>query len=138
MAELTDKQRQALAQGRKKGIKRKPTANKCDTNNTYAAIFHFIESRTITESEWELLNKIGITKDEMLAAGITNERKLKKCVNVFLDDSPQMVRELMQRSEPVDPLLMHIDLTQLTADQLEKLANGDDPRTVIFSSAGGD
>jgi hypothetical protein len=97
---VSDKSKANLAKGRVKGIKRKSTANKVDENNTFAAIFHFIESCALSAGEWETLDKIGITKELVKAAGITNERKLKKCLNIFLDDAPATVKEYLQRSEP--------------------------------------
>src|SRR5512142_3257519 len=101
---VSDKSLENLAKGRKKGIRRKP-AKRQDNNNTFAAIFHFIESLPVSDKEWELLGNLGITRENVAAAGITDERKLKKCVNMFLDDSPQAVRDYMQRSEPQDETL---------------------------------
>lgn len=98
---ISDISKANLEKGRRKGIKRK-RADKRDQANTYAALFHFIESRTITEKEWDTLGQIGIYKEDVDAAGITDYRKLKKCLNMFLDDSPAMAREVMQRSEPQD------------------------------------
>lgn len=135
---VTEKQRANLAKGRAKGIKRKPTANKCDANNTFAGIFHFIESREITEQEWQTLALMGIYKADVERAGITDYRKLKKCVHIYADDSPAMVREYMNRSEPSDPLIMTLDVTKLSTDQLERIANGEEPRAVILAGAGGD
>ncbi len=97
---VSEKSKANLAKGRAKGIKRKKTANKCSQDNTFAAIFHFIESCKISDKEWDLIAPWGITRERMLAAGITDERKLKKCVNIFIDDSPATVREYLQRSEP--------------------------------------
>lgn len=133
---VTEKQRANLAKGRQKGIKRKGTANKCDQNNTFAAIFHFIESCKISDTEWDLLKPFGITRERMLAAGITDERKLKKCVNIFIDDSPATVREYLQRSEPQD-IGVKLNFPALTDEQVNRIADGEDPRTVLASPGAG-
>lgn len=135
---VSDKSKANLAKGRAKGIKRKKPTARCNENNTFAAIFHFIESRAMLESEWEKLAAIGITREAVASAGITDERKLKKCLNIFLDDAPAMVKEYLQRSEPQDPWLLTLDMSKLSLSQLERIANGEDPRAVIAQGAGGD
>lgn len=49
-----------------------------------------------------------------------------------------ILRELMQRSEPQDETawLVNLDLAQLPREQVERIANGEDPRAVIIATAG--
>jgi hypothetical protein len=44
----------------------------------------------------------------------------------------------MERTEPIDRWLLSLDLTKLTTEQLERIANGEDPRSVVIAGASGD
>lgn len=46
-----------------------------------------------------------------------------------------ILKELMQRSEPQP--LTHLDLSKLNAEQLERIANGEDPAIVLATSGAG-
>lgn len=89
----------------------------------------------------ELIDEIGAKKPpkEFAELGKTWREVVinRAYVHAALGNAP-ILRELMQRSEPQDPLFMNIDLSKLSLQQLERLSNGEDPRAVIFAGAGGD
>lgn len=45
-----------------------------------------------------------------------------------------VLRELMERSEPRDNWLLNLDLTQLPIEIVERIANGEDIRSILFAN----
>lgn len=123
-----------LEKGRTKGKGKGKQGNYTDDANTFAALYKAIGSLDLNETAWAHLSDIGITKAWCKAHGITQYRKLLKAVGNYLDDSPAMVKEVMERLEGkvTQPNAnVNVDLTQLDEEQLTMLANGTDIYTVL-------
>lgn len=88
-----------LEKGRTKGKGRDKPGNYSDNANTFKALYEAIGSLDLTNEAWAKLKGIGIDKAWCKARGITQYRKLLKAVSNYLDDSPQMNKEVLERLE---------------------------------------
>jgi hypothetical protein len=129
-----------LQKGRAKGLKRRNHNAAGGTGNSWREILDAVGSLDLTESNWATLAEAGITREWCKEHGITQYRKLLVAFMAYMNapDSPALFREIMERTEPIDRWLLSIDLTKLTLEQLERLRNDEDPRSVILSGSGGD
>jgi hypothetical protein len=103
---VTEKQRANLAKGRVKGIKRgtPKEPNKTGELQTWRALIEAVGSLPITdEAGLAKLREMGVDKKFLAAIGMTQPtKKLLKVLIMYADNSPQMVKEMMQRSEPIE------------------------------------
>ena len=129
-----------LAKGRAKGIQRRNHNATGGTGNSWREILDAVGSLDLTETNWATLAEAGITREWCEKHGITQYRKLLVAFMAYMNapDSHALFREIMERTEPIDRWLLSLDLTKLTTEQLERIANGEDPRSVVIAGVSGD
>jgi hypothetical protein len=84
--------------------KRKPTANKVDANNTWAAMYAAVGELPLTPKEQTLLDEHGATDKWLASHGITRKKKFVQALHNQLEarDNPSMANIVTQREEPQD------------------------------------
>lgn len=118
---VSEKSLENLKKGRAKGVKRKST--KAEGGQTWRDL---ILEYGNTAAPAELAAPLGGTatwKQVVVAAAYRH---------AAAGNAP-ILKELMQRSEPQP--LTHLDLSKLNAEQLERIANGEDPAIVLATSS---
>ena len=93
----------------------------------------------LTPAEGELLNFLREVEIASAEAGITWQDVVHKAAKVDPNIALQMLRLRFSGYSPNQPMnyTAEIDLSTLTDDQLQRIANGEDPASVIASTAAG-
>jgi hypothetical protein len=97
---MSPKSLENLSKGRTKGHGRNRNFDATGGEaNTFRALLEAVGSLDLSPELWAKLAAMGITKEWCRAHGITQYRKLAKVVTMYLDDTPAMAREIMDRLE---------------------------------------